>query len=107
MSIELEFKDGKLFISPDANYTYICDITTKEIWESGSSPEDLARQYISVLRNYGVLENYILRGKQVLEFDDVNTENATEYVAYAVGYRDERSDRGLTTKVFYKYFSIK
>lgn len=107
MSIELEFKDGKLFISPDANYTYICDITTKEIWESGSSPEDMARQYISVLRSYGVLENYILRGKQVLEFDDVNTENATEYVAYAVGYRDERSDRGLTTKVFYKYFSIK
>lgn len=107
MSIELEYKDGKLFINPDANYTYICDITTKEIWESESSPEDMARQYISVLRSYGVLENYILRGKQVLEFDDVNTENATEYVAYAVGYRDERSDRGLTTKVFYKYFSIK
>ena len=107
MNIELEFKDGKLFINPDANYTYICDITTKEIWESESSPEDMARQYISVLRSYGVLENYILRGEQVLEFDDVNTENATEYVAYAVGYRDERSDRGLTTKVFYKYFSIK
>ncbi|MGM9788074.1 MAG: hypothetical protein ACI3ZF_04120 [Candidatus Cryptobacteroides sp.] len=107
MSFELSFEDGFLKVSPDASYTYICDITTKEIWEDEESPEDLARQYISVLRSYGVLNNYIIRGEQVLQFDDVNEENSNEYVAYAVGYRDDRSDRGLTTKVFYKYFSIK
>lgn len=107
MSFELSYEDGLLKVSPDASYTYICDITTREIWEAEESPEDLARQYISVLRNYGVLNNYILCGEQVLQFSDVNEENSSEYVAYAVGYRDDRSDRGLTTKVFYKYFSIK
>ncbi|MDD6254311.1 MAG: BACON domain-containing carbohydrate-binding protein [Bacteroidales bacterium] len=107
MTFSLSMSGSSLTVAPSGNYTYICDVTTKEIWDSYSSPEELAREYATVLRNYGVLQNYILSGPQTVDFQDVVSDNATEYVAYAVGYRNTDEDRGLTTKVSWIEYSLK
>lgn len=107
MDFTLSMSGKTLTVEPNASYTYICDVTTKEIWDEYSSPEALAREYISVMRSYGVLNNYIYKGKQSISFEEISSDNATQYVAYAVGYRDDPDDRGLTTAVKYIEFSIK
>ena len=104
MSFKLSMMGTILGVTPTSGESYICDVTTKEIWDSYDTPEELARDYISTMKAYGYLETFLFSGIKSLDFSDTVTIKGEEYVAYAVGYRMSSVDSGLTTNVEYIIF---
>lgn len=105
MSFRLAMVGTMLGVTPTAGESYICDVTTKEIWDSYDSPKALARDYIATMKSYGYLEAFLYNGVKSIDFSDTVTVKGDEYVAYAVGYRMASVDGGLTTEVEYIIFT--
>lgn len=105
MKFQLSMVGTMLGVTPSSNETYICDVTTKEIWDSYASPADLAKDYIATMKAYGYLEAFLYKGVKSIDFSDIMTVRGQEYAAYAVGYRLAATDSGLTTDVEYIIFT--
>ncbi len=89
--------------SSSASDTWICDALSKEAWEEFSTPEEVARYYISQMTSslYGMT---IHQGSASVDISDSLEEKGQEYYAFAVGYRQSDTDGGLTTAVKYIKF---
>mgnify|MGYP004508709717 CR=1 FL=1 len=104
MKFDINVSGASVTVTPSADYTYVCYLASKASWDEYSDHLDVARQYISVAKSYGMLDSIICTGRQVLDLSDM-IDNAGEYVFYAVGYRQSGEDRGLTTDISYVTFT--
>ncbi len=104
MTFDLSMSGVRLNIKPSADYTYICGVTSKKNWEEYDDPMKIAQQYVTLAKNYSMMESVLRSGTWTEDFSDM-IETSGEYVAYAFGYRNSTSDGGITTKVTYLPFS--
>lgn len=93
-----------LTVTPSADYTYICGVTSKAAWDECEDHADIARQYVTIAKKYSMLDKLVLTGRQTSDFSDI-IENSGTYVAYAFGYRKSSSDSGVTTEVAHIEFN--
>ncbi|MCM1503154.1 MAG: hypothetical protein NC115_10905 [Bacteroidales bacterium] len=106
MSFTLAMSGNVLTVKPSSSsYTYICDMTSKAIWDSYASPVDIARDFVATMKSYGRLDQYIWSGVKSEDFSST-IDKGGDFVAYAVGYRNAASDSGITTEVCFKEFSF-
>ena len=89
--------------SSSASDTWICDVLSKEAWEELSSPEEVARTYISQMTS-SLSGMTVYSGNASIDITDSLDEKGKEYYAFAVGYRQSDTDGGLTTEVKYIKF---
>lgn len=93
---------GHMIVSPsDAGTTYVCDVMSKEAWDELGDPVEAAWIYITTVRSHLTL----LRGVQNVDISGSLEEKGGQYVAFAVGYRDDANDKGLSTEVIYTVFT--
>lgn len=104
MDFDIQVSGTTLTVTPSADYTYICDVTTKASWDEYSTPTQMAQYFVSLAKNYGVLDSYLYTGVHTEDIS-ADLEESGEYVAYAVGYRNSSTDGGLTTSVKYVTFT--
>lgn len=104
MTFSLSMSGTTLTVTPSADYTYICGVTSKAAWDECEDHSDIARQYVSIAKKYGMLDKLVLTGRQTSDFSDI-IETSGKYVAYAFGYRKSSSDSGVTTEVAHIEFN--
>lgn len=104
MTFTLSMSGTTLTVTPSADYTYICGVTSKAAWDECEDHADIARQYVSIAKKYGMLDKLVLTGRQSSDFSDI-IETSGKYVAYAFGYRKSSSDSGVTTEVAHIEFN--
>lgn len=104
MTFSLSMSGTTLTVTPSADYTYICGVTSKAAWDECEDHADIARQYVSIAKKYGMLDELVLTGRQTSDFSDI-IETSGTYVAYAFGYRKSSSDSGVTTEVAHIEFN--
>ena len=89
--------------SSSASDTWICDALSKEAWEEFSTPEEVARTYISQMTS-SLSGMTVYQGSASIDISGSLDEKGKEYYAFAVGYRQSDTDGGLTTEVKYIKF---
>ena len=104
MTFSLSMSGTTLTVTPSADYTYICGVTSKAAWDECEDHADIARQYVYIAKKYSMLAKLVLTGRQSSDFSDI-IENSAKYVAYAFGYRKSSSDSGVTTEVAHIEFN--
>lgn len=103
-TFSLSINGSRMIVSPsDASTTYVCDVLTKEAWDELGNPVDAAWTYITTMRSYNSLT--LLRGVYNADISESLDVKGTQYVAFAVGYRDDADDKGLSTEVKYEIFT--
>lgn len=96
----LSMSGNRLVVSPSDNMPYICDVMSEEAWNEFSEPRDAAWIYIqTIIKQTGSLNGYVYAGSQSLDMSANLSEKGKSYVAYAVGYRNDENDKGLSTEV--------
>ena len=104
MTFSLSMSGTTLTVTPSADFTYICGVTSKAAWDECEDHADIARQYVSIAKKYSMLDKLVLTGRQSSDFSDI-IETSGKYVAYAFGYRKSSSDSGVTTEVAHIEFN--
>lgn len=101
LELTLKMSGSRLVVSASGSGTYISDVVAAELVEEFESLEDVAREYVKTVRNanYGDISPSLHKGNSSEDYSDYLKEG-TRYVAWAVGYRDDDTDGGLTTSVF-------
>lgn len=96
-----EEKLSVAFVQNEISIPIYGDVVAAELVEEFESLEDVAREYVKTVRNanYGDISPSLHKGNSSEDYSDYLKEG-TRYVAWAVGYRDDDTDGGLTTSVF-------
>ena len=107
LELTLKMSGSRLVVSASGSGTYISDVVAAELVEEFESLEDVAREYVKTVRNanYGDISPSLHKGNSSEDYSDYLKEG-TRYVAWAVGYRDDDTDGGLTTSVFSIQFTF-
>lgn len=109
MTIGLSVVGAQMLVNPSGTDTYICDCTLKSTFDSYDDPMDIAREYVSTMRMYGYLQQYVYSGQHSENLSSSLTEGlipGVQYVCYAVGYTlSQDGGPGFTTQMFKKEFT--
>lgn len=109
MTLSLSVIGSQMLVNPSTASTYVCDCTLKSTFDSYDDPMDIAREYVSTLRTYGYLQQYVFTGQHNEDLSASLTDGlipGMQYVCYAVGYTmDASAGPGFTTEMFTKEFT--
>ena len=104
MDFSFAISGSQVEVTPSDDYTYVCGVASKSQWDAYSDHADVARDYIAIAKQYGMLETIIYSGKRLVDFTYL-LEKSGEYVVYAVGYRNSEKDKGITTEISFNEFT--